>query len=1081
MYCWGGTVSGELGLGGIEEQQVRTPRHLATLPAGTQIVQVACGYNHTVFLSAEGSVFTCGNNERGQLGHSGQTTRPVLLERLENYPVAQVAAGDQFSLAVTRWGGLFSWGDNRHGQLGTGDPSEFIQRPRQLRALVSKRVVQAACGQAHCLVLTDDGELLSWGSNEHGQLGQGTLGGPPVSQPRLVAALAGLPLGRVVCGGHHCLAVTKCGRVLGWGRNALHQLGLSSEQDQPTPVAIRGLGTQRVRHVAAGENHSAALTREGAVFTFGAGMYGQLGHGGKTNEVHPRQVIELMGSAVSQLICGRQHTLAYVSAGGAAGGKVVAFGLGGSGQLGVPDTPLARTPVTVAGPWTRTAEGTGSEDWPSGGGPLRLFCGGHQSFAVRLPDSPDSAEACDDRQWPAGSQILELTAPQADAIREAARSSSSGSESDCERRDRLLQFAETALGSVACLSGSFLPAGPRHVCTSLQPNLDLSACQRAMQTLYGVTSEPFAEVVHARLAAVPAALPPRPADPEALRALLVLLCWPGLEQLAQPLGDALLAVSELDWAVLSGWLRQLPAPPLLATIGVFKAAVLRLIKRADTLTQCSDGSWRLGGRLQATLRVLRRLHGALLEQPRGRGRPALAVTPTTTPTTTPTGAGPGPPSGAVTDESFYMPELTDLVSVPLDYVGWQLASGGAGGDRYFCHFPFVFDAAAKTQLLQTDALLQMRSAMELAAHQQVAALLTGRVSSGQFLQLTVSRRRLVEDTLQQLWQLTQDDLKKPLRVRFEGEEGEDAGGVRKEFFLVLTRELLDPKYGMFSEFGETNTIWFNPDSLEEDVMYLLIGIVCGLAIYNSTIVNLPFPLALYRKLLDQPLSLDDLAGLSPMTARSLSDVLSYTGDDLEETMCLTFEVTRETFGHVQTIELKPGGSKIAVNQSNKHEYVDLYIDHMLNTSIQKQYHAFHEGFYKVCGSKVLQLFTAPELMTLVIGDENYDWQAFEQNAEYREGYQRDSPPVKLFWQVFHSLTLQQKKQFLLFLTGTDRVPITGMKSIKLYIQPARGGDTFLPVAHTCFNLLDLPEYATAEKLRYKLLQAIQCTEGFGLV
>ena len=90
-------------------------------------------------------------------------------------------------------------------------------------------------------------------------------------------------------------------------------------------------------------------------------------------------------------------------------------------------------------------------------------------------------------------------------------------------------------------------------------------------------------------------------------------------------------------------------------------------------------------------------------------------------------------------------------------------------------------------------------------------------------------------------------------------------------------------------------------------------------------------------------------------------------------------------------------------------------------------------------------------------------------------------PAILHLQVFHSLTLQQKKRFLLFLTGTDRVPITGMKTIKLYIQPARSGDAYLPVAHTCFNLLDLPEYATAEKLRYKLLQAIQCTEGFGLV
>ncbi len=82
--------------------------------------------------------------------------------------------------------------------------------------------------------------------------------------------------------------------------------------------------------------------------------------------------------------------------------------------------------------------------------------------------------------------------------------------------------------------------------------------------------------------------------------------------------------------------------------------------------------------------------------------------------------------------------------------------------------------------------------------------------------------------------------------------------------------------------------------------------------------------------------------------------------------------------------------------------------------------------------------------------------------------------------MFHELSEDDKRKFLLFLTGTDRVPILGMSSKKLIIQ--KTGDTsYLPVAHTCFNLLDLPEYGTKEKLKYKLLQAIHGTQGFGLV
>jgi len=88
--------------------------------------------------------------------------------------------------------------------------------------------------------------------------------------------------------------------------------------------------------------------------------------------------------------------------------------------------------------------------------------------------------------------------------------------------------------------------------------------------------------------------------------------------------------------------------------------------------------------------------------------------------------------------------------------------------------------------------------------------------------------------------------------------------------------------------------------------------------------------------------------------------------------------------------------------------------------------------------------------------------------------------IKNFWSVFKELSADQKKKFLLFLTGSDRIPIAGMSSVKITIQMTKDTN-FLPVAHTCFNLLDLPDYGTKEKLRYKLLQAIDCTKGFGLV
>nr|CAD7463199.1 unnamed protein product [Timema tahoe] len=164
---------------------------------------------------------------------------------------------------------------------------------------------------------------------------------------------------------------------------------------------------------------------------------------------------------------------------------------------------------------------------------------------------------------------------------------------------------------------------------------------------------------------------------------------------------------------------------------------------------------------------------------------------------------------------------------------------------------------------------------------------------------------------------------------------------------------------------------------------------------------------------------------------SLQDVLDYEEPDMEEVFCLNFEVTREVFGEIKVIPLKPGGSEIPVTQSNKVEFVELYVDLILNKGVHKHYKAFHEGFHKVCGGRVLELFHAHELMAVVVGNENYSWEEFENNAEYRNGYTATDPTIIMFWEVFHELSLEDKKKFLLYLTGSDRIPIQGMKAIKV--------------------------------------------------
>jgi E3 ubiquitin-protein ligase HERC4 len=109
-----------------------------------------------------------------------------------------------------------------------------------------------------------------------------------------------------------------------------------------------------------------------------------------------------------------------------------------------------------------------------------------------------------------------------------------------------------------------------------------------------------------------------------------------------------------------------------------------------------------------------------------------------------------------------------------------------------------------------------------------------------------------------------------------------------------------------------------------------------------------------------------MKSLSPTIYQSLKSLLNYKEDDLETALCYTFEIEREIFGERHRKELKPGGSSIMVNQKNKQEFIDLYIDYIFNKSCEKQFQAFSTGFRRVINSKPLELFYPDELMSFVV-------------------------------------------------------------------------------------------------------------------
>ncbi|NXH96460.1 HERC5 ligase, partial [Pachycephala philippinensis] len=198
----------------------------------------------------------------------------------------------------------------------------------------------------------EGGELFTWGQNTHGQLGvrsQTTL----TTKPQLVERLKGIPLAQIAAGGAHSTTVSLSGAVYSWGKNSFGQLGLGDTKDRDCPSYVGALEHWKTVFISCGADHTAVLSKEGLVCTFGAGGSGQLGHNSTRNELLPRVVAELWGARVSQIACGRwevpmtcllrQHTLVYVPS----LDKFYFFGSGDEGQLEDERKPNQLIPLPI--------------------------------------------------------------------------------------------------------------------------------------------------------------------------------------------------------------------------------------------------------------------------------------------------------------------------------------------------------------------------------------------------------------------------------------------------------------------------------------------------------------------------------------------------------------------------------------------------------------------------------------------------------------------------------------------------------------------------------------------------------------
>ncbi|KAG3249122.1 hypothetical protein PI124_g6219 [Phytophthora idaei] len=242
-----------------------------------------------------------------------------------------VDGGDTFTIGVLADSGeVVGWGRAFYGEL-PDDPG--LQKDALMKLGVPERCKAVACGSNHVLALTDSGRIVAWGWNSSGQVAAAAVE-KVVCIPTVVEfPIEALQIVEVAAGGMHSLAVESSGRVWAWGCNVYGQLGIGSETEQlHTPRLVALPADVSVQHIAAGWAHSALISMSGEVFTFGWGLYNQLGHGSTQDELQPVVVDALRGldSDIVQVACGNWHTAALTTS-----GDLYTWGWGKDSQLGL--------------------------------------------------------------------------------------------------------------------------------------------------------------------------------------------------------------------------------------------------------------------------------------------------------------------------------------------------------------------------------------------------------------------------------------------------------------------------------------------------------------------------------------------------------------------------------------------------------------------------------------------------------------------------------------------------------------------------------------------------------------------------
>ncbi|BET00283.1 Regulator of chromosome condensation (RCC1) repeat [Nesidiocoris tenuis] len=263
-------------------RNIETPERFKPLDDKKIRVAVSgCNAAHSIFITEDYKVYCLGRNERGQLGTGDTDTRydPYFLESMQNHKIVNAACGRNHTLLLTDRGTVYAMGDNKMGQCGVGSKNPTIMAPTRVRYR-GPPIVKVVCGGDFSVILDLKGNLHSFGDPEYGQLGHN-------------------------CNGEFLIAANKM------IRQAEKSPRIITTYIEKTKDSIKPIEPADFIDVACGTNHTIALDSKRRIFSWGFGGYGRLGHAEPKDEMVPRLIkfFETQGKGAKAVYCGSQFSL----------------------------------------------------------------------------------------------------------------------------------------------------------------------------------------------------------------------------------------------------------------------------------------------------------------------------------------------------------------------------------------------------------------------------------------------------------------------------------------------------------------------------------------------------------------------------------------------------------------------------------------------------------------------------------------------------------------------------------------------------------------------------------------------------